>query len=212
MTLLSEVGELSTYPEVRPLHRSKIWRKPVESITPTDLLISFKRLTLNKPASYKRAVKEAIDAALTEVHKEYLLGTIDSAPMTAFRWPDSPMIFSELLAILNGFGLVERQAILFALSTERDLDSVVRLKRREALSVSNPFAASILRVVVPHLHCNFLFWTLDANKRPRPLLGLEDKFARVAKMSWGEFKRRCRNIVITDDTEAVEMITRLALQ
>ncbi|MBL0499473.1 hypothetical protein JD514_20750 [Aeromonas caviae] len=204
MVTLKSLGDLSTLDEEASLlSTTRLWEKDIKEITPLLLHTTAKNLKLKNPEK-SELITRAIDAIVSEAHKELILGRIESTPIIEFFWPKLSNDVTRFVGIIRRFSGQKRLMVMTAVLTGRHISEVVRLKRTDIKVARSKYEYAVLQKCIPHIHCEYLFWQYSHTSAV-PFDGFESEFSRVTNLSWSTFEAMYNNLVEATDDEVQEL-------
>ncbi len=195
--LFFQVGDIARLTVCDPLRDHLLWHKRVEDISDLELTFALKRMEL---AHGQPKARLALEAALSECTKAYLLGDLDPVPLLQYQLPRERLLLSELSDRLRGLGQTAARATLLALHESLDPASVADLKAADAAGFHDPFSRKLLASQPRHIRFDYLFWEVVAD-RPRPLLNLQRRIEAEVGLSWDAFRTETGRLIIDDSDE-----------
>lgn len=201
-----EVGDISFLPQCQPLKALPIWEKPIQSLTATALQLAHKRL---ESAVGRASAREAVEHAICELNKAYLLGDIEAVDAMLYELPREKLTTAELGQRLRTLHPVEAKAVLYALSEGLSLGEV-EVMTRDRARMSNALSRRIVQLMPAHLFWPGLFWKF-VGRRPCGLVDLEKRVVAAVGMPWEVFVEDWERYVVELDYEgrrnAVDLLT-----
>lgn len=185
---LSEVIQSESKTFSKFIQRTKLWKKPIASISTFQLVACHKRLLIREGRQIADGTLKAICA---EAFLKFVAGEIESCDLVYFNPPKQRMSVSEAASILERFSIEERRAIVFSVSSGLVLDETILLTHCEKLekvlndSHYKPIANYIIKTQPVHIRSNFVFW--KNSELPSPILDLPVRFESVSGYSWDHF-------------------------
>lgn len=104
-----------------------------------------------------------------------------------FKKPIPPILLEEFVDTVRPLSLEERRACVFALLCNLPLSAAVLMRRSEAVSSGGVITKSIIESTVPHIKCDYLFWTQERGLA-LPLMNLESKFFQLTGKTWKDYR------------------------
>lgn len=106
----------------------------------------------------------------------------------------------DIKSFLSVFTLMQRKAILFALEMNMNLEEVVLLKWKKALSLKLTETARATLLSIPrHLFIDFAFWEYARDTRATPLMTLIADFKANSAMSWEQIVEIYSTAIMMDE-------------
>jgi hypothetical protein len=191
-----EVGQFSTWLQTSPFVDDRLWQRPVEAISDTEIQLFYARAGLKGHVAQAR---EAIDLLQSEMLVEAMEGRLvgDQLRLIAHEVPRDRYTVDEFVDRLLKLSKPRRMAALLALTTRSEPEQVAKLewKSAGAISQTRGLAAEVLaeRARVRHIRLPYVFWEWASDQIAAPLLELrttiEDAFEEpwpAVQMHWQE--------------------------
>jgi hypothetical protein len=193
-----------------PLVKDRLWRRPVEDITPLEVQLLYARAGL---VGMRSQAIEAIDRLQTALLIAVAQGRVSRQTLRIITHepPSNPYMIDEFLDCLVKLRPARRAAVLFALDAQFAPARVVELTWHEAKSIAQvkSQAREILQVQARnrHLRLPYVFWEWVSDKVAAPLLHLERDAQKAFSCDWPALQVRFTNMVwISARSDAVSFL------
>ena len=111
---------------------------------------------------------------------------------------------------------MERNLVCFALDTKMNLldAALVRHDQIKNLLKQNKHTwhdevTEIVRQTPRHLRCQYVFWALDQDNNPEPIVDMNTRFKDTTGISWSTFEHLVQNMVMIDREQDAREVEQL---
>ncbi|MCW7555085.1 hypothetical protein NX722_21160 [Endozoicomonas gorgoniicola] len=199
---LSQITNVASVPECRPLKETRFWRTNVGLISSHMLQV----LQAELEEHHGHTVADACMNSLVEhALYDYLSGRIDNESLLMYQLPIRASDIAAAIKSLNQLAGMEKLAVMFSLVEGITLTDSVRLAWDEIdYKALQPVSVSMLRSTPVHMDVPYVFWRLepDHDDHPIPLFGFVRHFTELSGMTWKRFAK-CISIAEIDFTNSV---------
>jgi len=191
MVAFKDLGIFEDLPADSPLRQSRIWERPVESLTPTELIAFIRKM---EGLGLGPEAKHTAEMALDTLRHCMTTGEVESSPLARFQVPEERKTYAELRAMLAPMSRMRQDAVMLAADAALSLDDVITLRwRRARLLKLSPHGRFILRTRPRHLFTDLVFWEY-VEGRLTPAFSLRQHFDMATDyMEWKRFVRLYKN-------------------
>lgn len=210
---LADIGDIQELVADNGIEDLKLFQADVETISELGMQVLIKQIRMKLGLRDGHIVARQL---LDELRKAAALGLIPSCPAARHKLELPRMTMDEFRRLVNRFTLMERNLVCFALDTKMNLldASLVRHDHVKNLLKQNKHTwhdevAVIVQQTPRHIRCPYVFWALDEDNQPAPMVDMLTRFKDATGISWSTFESLVQNMIKIDREQDAKDIERL---
>lgn len=213
MTRLIEVSGVQELAQNAGIEHLKFFQADVDQLSALAMKVLIKQIQMQLGLKDGHVVTKQL---INELRKAAALGLIPSCPAARHKLELPRLTMDEFRRLVDRFSVMERNLICFALDTKMNLldASLVRHDQIKNLLKQNKHTwhdevTEIVRQTPRHLRCQYVFWYIDEDGQPGPIVDMTTRFKSTTGISWSTFEHLVQNMVMIDRQQDAQEVEQL---